>query len=97
MIPTRYPSNGSKYSIAAGYGTFARPIRQNNPSFGTRYTHTSLNASWNETALIDSELNTADVKNTAMTGSFLLPTARPRVGVLIFLLPVAFDHPILMI
>ena len=23
MIPTRYPSNGSKYSIAAGYGNFS--------------------------------------------------------------------------
>ena len=63
MIPTRYPSNGSKYSIAAGYGNFRYDLSDKTTlAFGTRYTHTSLNASWNETALIDSQLNAVDVK-----------------------------------
>lgn len=86
MIPTRYPSNGSKYSIAAGYGNFRYDLSDKTTlAFGTRYTHTSLNASWNETALIDSQLNTVDVKNTAMTGSFSIayrPTKSWRINFL---------------
>ena len=86
MIPTRYPSNGSKYSIVAGYGNFRYDLSDKTTlAFGTRYTHTSLSASWNETALIDSQLNAVDVKNTAMTGSFSIayrPTKSWRINIL---------------
>ena len=41
MIPTRYPSNGSKYSIVAGYGNFRYDLSDKTTlAFGTRYTHT---------------------------------------------------------
>ena len=70
-IPTRYPSDGSRYAIIAGYGNFRFDLNDKTTvALGTRLTNTQLNAAWNDTALIDSELDKVASNNTALTGSF---------------------------
>jgi hemoglobin/transferrin/lactoferrin receptor protein len=77
-IPTRYPSGGSVYSTAALYGNYRLDISPKTTfALGTRYTATRLEASWKEQALIDSRLNSVDVKNDALTGSISL-SYRPQ-------------------
>ena len=69
-IPTRYPSDGSNYSTIATYYEFRKDISaKSNFNIGMRYTQTNLNASWEEAALIDANLNTVNTKNSSLTGS----------------------------
>ncbi len=78
FIPTRYPSGGSHYNTAALYGNYRLDINSKTSfALGARYTTTHLEASWKEQALIDSRLNTVDVKNNALTGSLSL-SYRPQ-------------------
>ena len=69
-IPTRYPSGGSNYSTVASYYEFRKDISErSNYNFGMRYTFTSLNAKWEEEALIDADLNSVKTNNSSITGS----------------------------
>ena len=69
-IPTRYPSAGSNYSTVASYYEFRKDITErSNFNFGMRYTFTSLNANWEEEALIDANLNAIKTNNSSITGS----------------------------
>lgn len=72
-IPTRYPSDGSQYLIAAVYGNYRLDL---NPkltlSLGGRLTATQLNANWKEEAMIDANLRRVNSNNNALTGSFAL-------------------------
>ena len=69
-IPTRYPSGGSNYSTVASYYEFRKDITErSNFNFGMRYTFTSLNANWEEEALIDANLNSIKTNNSSITGS----------------------------
>jgi hemoglobin/transferrin/lactoferrin receptor protein len=54
----------------ATYYEFRKDISaKSNFNIGMRYTQTNLNASWEEAALIDANLNTVNTKNSSLTGS----------------------------
>ena len=93
-IPTRYPSDGSRYAIIAGYGNFRFDLNDKTTvTLGARLTNTQLNAAWNDTALIDSELDKVSSNNTALTVIYLLLIALLKIGELIFWPPAVFDRP----
>ena len=77
-IPTRYPSDGSRYNTAALYANYRFDFSSKTTfSLGGRFTTTHLKANWKETALIDADLNKVNVKNDALTGSFSV-SYRPK-------------------
>ena len=86
MIPSRYPSDGSSYTIVAGYGNFRYDLNDKTTiAAGARFTNTQLDAAWNDAALINSQLNSVKARNTALTGSFSLayrPTQNWRLNLL---------------
>ena len=86
-IPTRYPSGGSSYYVAALYGNYRLDI---NPkvtlAVGSRFTSTLLKANWTEQALIDSSLDRVNVRNDALTGSIAWsyrPTDEWKINLLV--------------
>ena len=69
-IPTRYPSNGSAYNTAAIYTNFRKQlIKKLFLNIGSRYSYVNTKASWNETALIDSNLDQLNANNQAVNFS----------------------------
>ncbi len=69
-IPTRYPSDGSRYNIAALYGNYRFDLSPKTTlAIGGRFTATELKANWKREATITNNLQQIQNQNNALTAS----------------------------